>query len=167
MTEGESVLGRWSRLKRIQKEQDPEQAAINAEARELPEGKDGSPSAPPPDLPDIEDLNENSDFSVFLQEGVPDDLRKLALRKLWKSDPVLANLDGLNDYDEDFSIVQPLAAGVAEELKKALWGDKAEEPVKENDTDDPVAPELHDTEPPTEQKDNEDDLDDSDLDDGQ
>jgi hypothetical protein len=52
---------------------------------------------------EIESLNYESDFSVFLKIGVPELLRKQAMRKLWSSSPVLANLDGLNDYDEDFA----------------------------------------------------------------
>jgi hypothetical protein len=53
-------------------------------------------------LPDIETLGKDSDYTGFMREGVPVALQNLALRKLWLSDPVLANLDGLNDYDEDF-----------------------------------------------------------------
>ena len=34
-----------------------------------------------------------------MREGVPEFLKKQALRKLWLSSPILANLDGLNDYD--------------------------------------------------------------------
>lgn len=54
------------------------------------------------DLPDPEHLTYESDFSGFLKEGVSEEVRRMALRKLWRSNPVLANLDGLNDYDEDF-----------------------------------------------------------------
>jgi hypothetical protein len=54
-------------------------------------------------LPDIDTLDDSSDFTVFLQSGVPDALRRRALRKLWRVNPVLANLDGLNNYDEDYS----------------------------------------------------------------
>ena len=61
--------------------------------------------APPPDLPDIESLDADSDFTAFLGDNVPKDLAKLALRKLWRTDPVLANIDGLNDYDDDYSMV--------------------------------------------------------------
>ena len=53
-------------------------------------------------LPPVETLHAKSDFTPFLKEGVPSLLKRAALRKLWKSDPTLANLDGLNDYDEDF-----------------------------------------------------------------
>jgi len=55
------------------------------------------------DLPDIEGLGRESDYTPFLRKGVPEHLARRALRKLWLSDPVFANLDGLNDYDEDFA----------------------------------------------------------------
>ena len=53
-------------------------------------------------LPPIETLDSKSDFTPFLKKGVSHLLKRAALRKLWKTDPILANLDGLNDYDEDF-----------------------------------------------------------------
>lgn len=59
-------------------------------------------------LPPIETLSYDSDFKPYLASGVPEGLRREALRKLWRSDPVLANLDGLNDYDEDYSLVGKL-----------------------------------------------------------
>ena len=55
------------------------------------------------DLPALDTLNADSDFTKFLRTDVPPILKKAALRKLWTSDPVLANVDGLNDYDEDFA----------------------------------------------------------------
>lgn len=60
-----------------------------------------------PELPSIDELTAESDYKVFLQKGVPAALTRAALRKLWTSDPVLANLDGLNDYDEVYNAVQP------------------------------------------------------------
>jgi Protein of unknown function (DUF3306) len=58
-----------------------------------------------PVLPPIEELTFQSDYTVFMAKNVPEALRRAALRKLWVSDPVLANLDGLNDYCEDFNLV--------------------------------------------------------------
>jgi hypothetical protein len=52
---------------------------------------------------DIDSLSYESDFSIFMKTGVPELLRRKAMRKLWSSNPVLANLDGLNDYDEDYA----------------------------------------------------------------
>jgi len=70
----------------------------------------------PEDLPDVETMDADSDYTMFLGENVPQDLAKLALRKLWRSDPLLANLDGLNDYDEDFSKV-----GMVTEVVKTAY----------------------------------------------
>ena len=54
-------------------------------------------------LPDPDSLAKGDDFKAFLRAGVPARLRARALRRLWLSDPVLANLDGLNDYEQDFT----------------------------------------------------------------
>ena len=67
------------------------------------------------DLPDPESLGAGDDFSAFMSKAVPDRLRRRALRKLWLSNPVLANLDELVEYGEDFTD----AATVAENLQTA------------------------------------------------
>jgi hypothetical protein len=54
-------------------------------------------------LPDPDDLQPGDDFSAFLKVAVPERLRRRALRKLWLSNPLLANVDGLVDYGEDFT----------------------------------------------------------------
>ena len=53
-------------------------------------------------LPDPDTLEPGDDFKVFMKEVVPERLRRRALRKLWLSNPLLANVDGLVDYGEDF-----------------------------------------------------------------
>ncbi|HUS96299.1 MAG TPA: DUF3306 domain-containing protein [Hyphomicrobiaceae bacterium] len=52
---------------------------------------------------DIDTLGYEADFTRYLKGDVPDALRRRALRQLWRSDPILANVDGLNDYDGDFT----------------------------------------------------------------
>ena len=116
-------------------------------------------------LPKIEELTAESDFTGFLQNGVPEELQRLALRKLWKSNPVFANLDGLNDYDEDFSIITPLAEGVAEELKKLMKENSQSEPEETENPDEAQEPQeleenLHATQSVEEPLD--DDIDDDD-----
>lgn len=54
-------------------------------------------------LPDPDDLKIGDDFKQFLTSSVPKAIRQRALRRLWTSNPVLANLDGLNDYEQDFT----------------------------------------------------------------
>lgn len=53
-------------------------------------------------LPDPDSLKMGDDFKAFMSKAVPEHLRKRALRKLWRSNPVLACVDGLNDYDDDY-----------------------------------------------------------------
>lgn len=67
------------------------------------------------DLPDPDSLAEGDDFSIFLKRTVPERIRLRALRRLWTTNPVLANLDGLIDYGEDFTD----AANVIENLQTA------------------------------------------------
>ena len=65
----------------------------------------------PPDLPPIGGLDKDSDFSVFMKQGVPEDLRRLALRKLWRLHPGI--IDGLDDYDEDYTLAKVVAEKVS------------------------------------------------------
>lgn len=53
-------------------------------------------------LPDPEQMKSGDDFAAFMAEEVPKHLRNKALRKLWRSNPVLACIDGLNEYDDDY-----------------------------------------------------------------
>ena len=55
------------------------------------------------DLPDPDQMGEGDDFTVFLTETIPARIRTRALRRLWLTNPVLANVDGLVDYGEDFT----------------------------------------------------------------
>ncbi len=54
-------------------------------------------------LPDPDTLKIGDDFSAFMSKAVPDRLRRRALRVLWRSNPVLANVDALVDYGQDFT----------------------------------------------------------------
>lgn len=53
-------------------------------------------------LPDPDTMDKGDDFAAFMMQAVPEHIRKRALRKLWRSNPVLACVDGLNDYDDDY-----------------------------------------------------------------
>ena len=105
MAEEESVFSRWSRRKRAVVEETPEPKVTPApEVEAEPETEEDEMALLDRlGLPVPETLKEGDDFSAFMAKGVPQFLRKRALRVLWRSNPVLANLDGLNDYDEDFN----------------------------------------------------------------
>jgi hypothetical protein len=113
----DGFLGRWSRRKR---------GLATPEAESLPEPRPGEapPGAPERgeeeilaelDLPVPESLGPGDDFSAFMRAGVPDWLRRRALRRLWGTNAAFANLDGLVDYGEDFTD----AATVVENLQSA------------------------------------------------
>ncbi len=55
------------------------------------------------ELPAPESLSEGDDFKVFLTDQVPARIKTRALRHLWRANPVLACVDGLVDYGEDFT----------------------------------------------------------------
>ena len=111
---GDPFLARWAArkteaLKRARRDgAPPEQEAAPAEeanADALREA-DRAEMPVPEDLKDVDPEHldpETTDFSRFLKEDVPERLQRAALRRLWNSDETLANLDGLNDYDEDFT----------------------------------------------------------------
>ena len=104
----EDFLSRWSRRKRdVAAQQDepaePEQELPEAEEREPETDEEEAALLARLELPRPESLKAGDDFSVFMARGVPEFLRRRALRVLWRSNPVLANLDGLNDYDDDYT----------------------------------------------------------------
>jgi hypothetical protein len=68
------------------------------------------------DMPDIESLHEESDFSLFMSPGVSDELRNLALRKLFRA-PVFNIRDGLDEYDEDYTSFEKLGDIVTCDMK--------------------------------------------------
>lgn len=140
MSDNGSRLSRWSRMKSEARQQTrlrfsvPENEAVApvAVAEELSDegvpadiGETGHPIEPAaeaqdslgtqdgaPDLPDIDDLDASSDYSAFMSDKVSDTVRNLALRKLWRTDSVFANLDGLIDYGEDFTDAATVVEGM-------------------------------------------------------
>ena len=81
---------------------------------------------------DLESLTYESDFTVFMKRGVPEALKNAALRKLWRSNPDLAVLDGLNDYDTDFRNAETAMDGFKSAWKVGRgYADKAEEVAAE------------------------------------
>ena len=122
----ESVLGRWSRRKLEARE------ARDAPADETPPAAAGQPGAdaapvetePAPlltdaDMPPLDSLTEESDFSPFMSKGVSDELRNLALRKLFRSQ-VFNIRDGLDEYDDDFTSFEKLGDIVTADMKHRI-----------------------------------------------
>lgn len=103
------ILSRWSRRKLAQTESaGPVVEPVVADAPDdLPEEPviDEAALLEELGLPDPDTLTKGDDFAAFLRTAVPEALRRRALRRLWRSDPALACLDGLNDYDADYRAV--------------------------------------------------------------
>jgi len=155
MTEDrDGALSRWSRLKQREKqERDTAEGGATGGTAEPPrEGGEVVPGEGPDQsaiveqLPDIETLEEASDFTVFLKEGVPEALRRQALRKLWRLNPVFANLDGLNDYDEDFTIVTVLAENLKTVYQVGKGMPDPEPPEEQEDDEEQAGDQVESTE---------------------
>lgn len=76
-----------------------EEAAARAEAHAE---KDDATVLEEMGLPDPAALTAGDDFAAFMAKDVPEHLKNKALRVLWRSNPVLACVDGLNEYDDDY-----------------------------------------------------------------
>ncbi len=50
-----------------------------------------------------ESYDRPEELRAFLSAALPQRFKTRALRRLWRLDPVLANLDGLVDYDQDYT----------------------------------------------------------------
>ena len=127
--EQENFLSRWSRRK--------QQATESVELEEQPaleiasgiddgtETENSLEAAPvelvltDADMPDINTLDEDSDFSGFMSSGVSDELRNLALKKLFKA-AVFNVRDGLDEYDEDYTSFEKLGDIVTCDMKHQI-----------------------------------------------
>ncbi|MXU66451.1 DUF3306 domain-containing protein [Oceanomicrobium pacificus] len=125
----EGFAARWSRRKRAAPEaRDSEDASTDLAAPESvadtaaadpaawPDGQSEADLLQALDLPAPETVRDGASLQKFLSANVPLLLRQRAYRSLWRSQPVLANLDGLNDYDGDFT-----QTGVSDGVLKSAY----------------------------------------------
>ena len=113
MSEQENFAARWSRLKRENAQErrgppdapspDPKQhptadrSAVSSSEQEAPTPFDVSR------LPSVDSLTASSDIRAFLQSGVPAELTKAALRKIWTTDPAVRDFIGIAENQWDFT----------------------------------------------------------------
>ena len=146
---GDDLFRRWTDRKRRVARQEADEARAEAEQARQPEEDAPDPGEPETEdeilarleLPDPDTLQPGDDFKAFMAAGVPEAIRRRALRRLWRSNPVLANLDGLNDYDVDYTapdMTQKVLA-TAYKVGRGILRDRSEDdPVKPDET--PQAP---------------------------
>jgi len=96
----EPFLARWSRLKR------------EAPASEKVD-ESGEPAVPP-----VESLTPESDFTLFMNPKVKDELRRLALKKLF-NDPHFNVPDPFEPYSRDWTLGEPISEEFLATLNQA------------------------------------------------
>jgi len=136
----DSLLHRWSKQKSQTKDQPesdqlPSSGSAAAETSQsaiaaVEDSESGDSEVV--ELPALESLNEDSDYSMFMSPQVEEGVRKLALRKLFKS-PIFNVVDGLNDYDDDFTTFEALGDIVTSDMKFHEERKKAEQAAKERE----------------------------------
>jgi hypothetical protein len=112
MSEEENFVARWSRLKRENAQERKEAPGAPSrdgkeERAEESASKSNPQDAPVPfdvsRLPSIDSLTANSDIRAFLQSGVPAELTRAALRKVWTTDPTIRDFIGIAENQWDFT----------------------------------------------------------------
>jgi len=68
------------------------------------------------DMPSLDTLDANSDYSGFMNKGVSPELRQKALQHLFRM-PKFNLRDGLNDYDEDYTVFEPLGDTITSDMR--------------------------------------------------
>lgn len=154
----DGFLKRWARRKeQVQMGAEPSDEAPPAVSGAAPAAPTGTETPKTPaeqaeeqaklieSLPDIDSMTRDSDFSIFMQKGVPRTLRNKALRKLWRLDPVFANLDGLNDYDEDYTAIGKGLGQAVNTLYQVGQGMRGKVPAPETTPEERAAQSIEQT----------------------
>lgn len=113
--EKESFLKRWSKRKTsigkdkldvadFEKKHHPIEKKPESDKTDSLEGLSDEEILEKLKLPDPAGMKKGDDFTAFLTKKVPEHIKKKALRKLWLSNPIFGHLDGMNEYDEDFTL---------------------------------------------------------------
>jgi hypothetical protein len=112
MSEQENFVARWSRLKRENAQERKGLDAPSSDARQAPAADSPIAANSTPQeiaefdvsqLPSIDSLTASSDVRAFLQSGVPAELTKAALRKMWTTDPAIRDFIGIAENQWDFT----------------------------------------------------------------
>jgi len=120
--EKEAFLSRWSRMK-----------------REQPVEKKAEPETPAPALPPVDSVTPESDFAGFMHPKVKDELRRLALKKLF-TDPHFNVPDPFEPFSGDWT-GEALAPDMLAKLNQArtLIFDEPQSKPEEKPVEEPVA----------------------------
>ncbi|WP_112480078.1 DUF3306 domain-containing protein [Vibrio variabilis] len=151
-----SFLSRWSQRK-LEEQTEPEILPVDGEQTEISGAEDNVElDAPTDSLESEPGVEAETETTVDTEEGelsisqllanteVDKAVKKAALRKLFMQ-PEFNVVDGLNDYDHDYSAVKPLATEVAETLRG--WVKEIDEKLEtREESQEPTALASSDTE---------------------
>ena len=127
--EKEAFLSRWSRLKR----------EAPAKEKALEEKKEVE-AQPAPALPPVETLTPESDFAGFMHPKVKEELRRVALKKLF-SDPHFSTPDPFEPFSGDWTVAEPIANELLAKLNQTRSVLLSQEEREEQDKEQKVAEE--------------------------
>lgn len=89
----EPFFSRWSRQKRSDVSPTSPPEIVPAEDPPLDLSK----------LPKVDELTADSDIAAFMQKGVPEALKQLALRRMWSLDPAIRDFVEVAENQWDFN----------------------------------------------------------------
>ena len=141
-------LSRWSRRKAAHRRGEPAPPdmaqAVPHPAAEEPavSSDDGLPPMDEPvdlDEVDLASLEATGDLEPYLQPGVSPELRRAAMRRLWRVNPTISTPDGLDDtyVTEDFTDGATAAGHIQPDYRvgRGMLEDAVETPEELEDTD--------------------------------
>lgn len=121
----ENFLSRWSKKKSKQKSEIENSKYEQLDRESSEETEDSSSLVEENDklnddellkkynLPNPEKIKREKSLDVFFKEGVPDRLRQIALRRVWRLNPIIRFADSeINDYHEDFTDAATVIEGM-------------------------------------------------------
>lgn len=111
--EADHFFSRWSK-----KKAESQEAVREADVAPNPAPTEPVEPAPPPTIEDVEQLTADSDYTSYMAQGVDDNVRRSAMKKLF-TDPHFNIMDGLDIYIDDYSKPDPLPPGMLEMLNHA------------------------------------------------
>ena len=108
MNDPDNFFNRWSRRKQEAGERtEKKEAAGNPPAEPVAKSEPGGVASAPEtaplpkldveSLPPIESISAETDITAFMRTGVPEALKRAALRRAWSSDPAIRDFVGLNE----------------------------------------------------------------------
>jgi hypothetical protein len=110
----DNFLARWS-----QRKSDSARQIVDPPPAESPQPEPEPQVLTDEDMPPLESLGQDSDYSGFLSPGVSENLRQLALSKLFRSAKFNV-VDNMNDYAEDYTKWVPLGDVVTCDMRFAM-----------------------------------------------